>query len=117
MSKVITGGFLVKLRQAIVGCYVILFCVFALAALLVPDQLANLMDNRLTSNAEKVEFVATYCGLFVGLGLFLLYCLVNNVHMGLVAVMFTMGGMFIFRAVGSYLYNTDNLVQYIYLQN
>jgi len=105
----------VKFRKIILGYYAVLFCGFGLAALVVPEQLANLMDNHLVSNLAKMEFMATYCGLFVGLGCFLFYCLVSDVKSGLVAVFFTMGMMFIFRAIGLLAFNVDNVVQYIYL--
>jgi len=62
-----------------------------------------------------MEFMATYCGLFMGLGFYLFHCLANYVRIGLITVFYTMGVMFIFRIVGYFVYSADSIIQYIYL--
>jgi len=104
-----------RIRRFVLAYYAVLFCGFGLAALIAPESFAKLLDNNLVSDTAKMEFMATYCGLFMGLGFYLFHCLKNNVQQGLITVLFTMGFMLIFRVIAYFVYSADSVIQYIYL--
>ena len=104
-----------KLRQFILAYYAVLFILFGLAGLLFPEEMAHLLHIGLTKPLAKMEYIATYGGLFTGLALFMFYCLHSNVITGLVCVLLTMGGMFVSRMIGYFLYGDIDIVQIIYL--
>jgi len=104
-----------RIGKFILGCYGLLFVVFGLVGFLLPDQVTPLIEYGLNSSVAKMEFMATYGGLFIGLGVFMFYCIKQNVQIGLVSVIFTMGAMLLARLIGYFSFGGGNAVQYIYL--
>jgi len=62
-----------------------------------------------------MEFMATYGGLFIGLGVFMFYCIKSNVQLGFVCVLLTMGSMLLARTFGLFSFDQGNTIQYVYL--
>ena len=104
-----------KFEKIILGYYGVLFLAFGLLGLLKPDMIANLVHLSFVSNIGYLDFVAMYGGLFMGIGGFLMYCLKENIRIGLVCVLFTMGFMLIARTYQLASVGAGDLVQYIYL--
>ena len=104
-----------KIGKLVLGYYAFLFIAFGIAGLMITDQVTSLIQYGLNSPVAKMEFMATYGGLFIGLGAFMFYCIKHNVQVGLVSVIFTMGAMLLTRIFGYFSFGEANLVQYIYL--
>ena len=104
-----------KIGKLVLGYYAILFIAFGVAGLMIPDQVTSLIQYGLNGPVAQMEFMATYGGLFIGLGAFMFYCIKQNVQLGLVSVILTMGAMLITRLIGYFSFGEANLVQYIYL--
>ena len=58
--------------------------------------------------------MATYGGFFLGIGAFMLYCLKDNVELGLISVVFTMGAIFSTRMIGYAVYGGADDLQITY---
>jgi len=95
--------------------YAALFAAFGIAGLVAPGTVTALIDYSLDGPVAQMEFMATYGGLFLGLGVFMFYCSSRNIRTGLVCVLITMGAMFITRSVGYVSFGSGNTVQHIYL--
>ena len=104
-----------NIGKLVLGYYAVLFIAFGFAGLAVPDSVTNLISYSLNGPVAQTEFMATYGGLFLGLGAFMLYCTKNNIQTGLVCVLITMGAMLITRSVGYVSYGGSDVVQHIYL--
>ena len=104
-----------KLRRYILAYYAVLFFFFGLAGLLFPEVMARLLHIGLSNPLAQMEYIATYGGLFIGLALFMFYCLYSNVMQGLICVLLTMGSMFFSRMMGYFLYGDIDVVQIVYI--
>lgn len=104
-----------KIKQLILGFYAFLFIGFGLAALSLPIPMSAMLKIQLQAPVAHIEFMATYSGLFIGLGFFMLFCLKNNHEIGLISVLFTMGTMLISRVSGVFIYGGADMIQGIYL--
>jgi hypothetical protein len=104
-----------KARIYILGYYAVLFLIFGVAGLIAPETIASLVHYDFQSSIAQMEFMATYGGLFIGLGAFMFYCIKSNVQLGLVCVLLTMGAMLLARTVGFFSFGQANTIQYIYL--
>lgn len=104
-----------KVRIYILGYYAVLFLIFGVAGLIAPETIAGLVHYDLQSSIAQMEFMATYGGLFIGLGTFMFYCIKSNVQLGFVCVLLTMGSMLLARTVGLFSFGQGNTIQYIYL--
>ena len=104
-----------KFEKIVLGYYGFLFSVFGLVGLFAPDTIAKLVHLNFVSNIGYLDFVAMYCGLFLGIGGFMLYCLKDNIKAGLVCVLFTMGAMLLARTYKYISVGEGDVVQYIYL--
>jgi len=104
-----------KAQKFILGYYGMLFLGFGLAGLTQAEALSHLVHFNIDAPGARMEFISTYGGLFLGFGGFLLYCLKDNIHIGLLSVLFTMGAMLIARVIGFMLYGGADMLQYIYL--
>jgi hypothetical protein len=104
-----------KIGKWVLGYYGFLFVAFGIAGLMIPDQVISLIHYGLNSPVAKMEFMATYGGLFTGLGAFMIYCIKQHVQVGLVSVLFTMGAMLFTRLIGYFSFGEANIFQYIYL--
>lgn len=104
-----------KLGKWVLIYYAVLFIAFGGAGLVAPDTITGLIQYILSSPVAKMEFMATYGGLFLGIGIFMLYCVGNDIKLGLVSVLFTMGAMLVTRLVGYYTFGEANILQYVYL--
>ncbi len=100
------------MQKFVLGYYAVLFTVFGM---LMPSVVSNLIHYDISLPGATMEFMATYGGLFLGLGGFLFYCLKSNIQTGMFCVLLTMGAMFVSRIVGLGLYGGADYIQYIYL--
>lgn len=103
------------LRKVILGYYAILFLVFGVLGLVMPAMVSGLIHYDIQAPGATMEFMATYGGLFLGVGLFMCYCIKSNLQAGLVSVLLTMGAMLLGRLVGLGLHGGADMIQYIYL--
>ena len=104
-----------KMRKFVLGYYAVLFIIFGILGLVAPLMVSGLLHYDISIPGATMEFMATYGGLFLGVGGFMLYCVKSNVQDGLVCVLLTMGAMLISRVVGFGLYGGADFIQYIYL--
>jgi len=93
----------------------VLFLIFGVAGLIAPETIASLVHYDLQSSIAQMEFMATYGGLFIGLGVFMFYCIKSNVQLGFVCVLLTMGSMLLARTFGLFSFGQGNTIQYVYL--
>jgi hypothetical protein len=104
-----------KIRKLILGYYAVLFVAFGILGLVMPSMVSTLIHYDISSSGATMEFMATYGGLFLGVGGFMFYCIKSNIQAGLVCVLLTMGAMLISRVIGFGLYGGADYIQYIYL--
>lgn len=104
-----------KVRKLILGYYAVLFIAFGILGLVMPSMVSTLIHYDISSPGATMEFMATYGGLFLGVGGFMCYCIKSNTQMGLVCVLLTMGAMLISRIIGLELHSGADYIQYIYL--
>ena len=104
-----------KIRKLILGYYAVLFIAFGILGLVMPSVVSTLIHYDISSPGATMEFMATYGGLFLGVGGFMFYCIKSNLQAGLVCVLLTMGAMLISRVVGFGLHGGADYIQYIYL--
>ena len=104
-----------KIRKLILGYYAVLFVAFGILGLVMPSMVSTLIHYDINSPGATMEFMATYGGLFLGVGGFMFYCIKSNTQTGLVCVLLTMGSMLISRVIGFASYGGADYIQYIYL--
>ena len=104
-----------KIRKLILGYYAVLFVAFGILGLVMPSMVSTLIHYDISSPGATMEFMATYGGLFLGVGGFMFYCIKSNTQTGLVCVLLTMGAMLISRIIGLGLHSGADYIQYIYL--
>ncbi len=108
-------GAVMRIRKLILGYYAVLFVAFGVLGLVMPSLVSTLIHYDINSPGATMEFMATYGGLFLGVGGFMLYCIKSNVQTGLVCVLFAMGAMLICRVIGFGFHGGADYIQYIYL--
>lgn len=94
--------------------YAALFTAFGIAGLVAPDLVTSLIGYSLDGPIAQMEFMATYGGLFLGVGAFMFYCIKQHVYTGLVSVLLTMGAMLITRLIGYFSFGEIDTVQSVY---
>jgi len=104
-----------KAKQIVLSFYAALFILFGIAGLVSPALISSIINFELHTPTSKVEFMATYGGLFLGLGLFLLYCVKSNHNIGLICVLLTMGLMLLSRVSAAFMFGGVDLIQTIYI--
>ncbi len=104
-----------KIRKLILAYYAVLFVAFGVLGLVVPSIVSTLIHYDINSPGATMEFMATYGGLFLGVGGFMFYCIKSNTQTGLVCVLLTMGSMLISRVIGFASHGGADYIQYIYL--
>lgn len=104
-----------KFEKIILGYYSILFMVFGLVGFSQPNLIADLVHLSFKSDMGYLDFVAMNGGLFLGVGVFMLYCVKENIKTGLVCVLCTMGFMLVARVYKYTVVGEADLIQYIYL--
>ena len=104
-----------NIRKLILGYYAVLFIAFGILGLAMPLMVSTLIHYDIRSPGATMEFMATYGGLFLGIGGFMFYCIKSNTQIGLVCVLLTMGAMLISRILGFGLHGGADYIQYIYL--
>lgn len=104
-----------KLQKQVLSFYTVVFMVFAAPALAAPEWFAHLLKYDISQAGATMEFIAAYGGLLLGIGLFLIYCLKNDVRLGLIAVMLTVGGLFAARVFGIFFDEGINTIQSTFL--
>ncbi len=104
-----------KIRKLILGYYAVLFVAFGILGIVMPSMISTLIHYDISSSGATMEFMATYGGLFLGVGGFMFYCIKSNIQTGLVCVLLTMGAMLISRVIGLGLHGGADYIQYIYL--
>ncbi|MDX1451920.1 MAG: DUF4345 family protein [Oleiphilaceae bacterium] len=80
--------------------YIVSFVFFGLVALVAPDTSANLMNFSFTGPGARMEFMAAYGGLMLGIAGYLFYCLNTSIRSGLVAVITIVGTLLAGRILG-----------------
>jgi len=104
-----------KTEQFILSFNAVLFILFGVISLISPVLVSSLISFELQTPAASIEFLATYGGLFLGIGLFMPYCIKTNLRLGLVCVLFTMGSMLFSRVSGALIFGGVDLIQSIYI--
>lgn len=104
-----------KLAKVILAFNMLLFMGFGIGGLLFPLLIADALSIGLDNNLARMEFLATYGGLFLGLSIFMLVCFVNDVRTGLYCIATTMGGMLFARLYGALQVEALSIVQSIYI--
>ncbi len=104
-----------NIRKLILGYYAVLFIAFGILGLAMPLMVSSLVHYDISSPGATMEFMATYGGVFLGVGGFMFYCIKSNTQIGLVCVLLTMGAMLISRIIGFGLHGGADYIQYIYL--
>ncbi|WP_250657520.1 DUF4345 family protein [Alkalimarinus coralli] len=89
-----------KTETLVVKCYAVISVLFALPAFLMPELFAQILKYNIDLPAAKMEFVAAYGGLILGLGVFLMVCAKENVRLGLIAILCIVGTLFVGRVIG-----------------
>ncbi len=104
-----------KLAKVILAFNMLLFMGFGIGGLLFPLLLADALSIGLDNNLARMEFLATYGGLFLGLSIFMLACFFNDVRTGLYCIATTRGGMLFARLYGALQVEAFSIVQSIYI--
>lgn len=99
----------------VLAFYIACFVVFGVPGLFLPDMFSALLQYEFTTPVGRMEFVAAYGGLILGIGLYLLYCLKTNVKAGLVAVFVIVGSLFLGRLIGYQMNGEINGLQTFFL--
>ena len=94
-----------------IGCFIF----FAVPAFFLPEWFAGLLGYEISSKGSKMEFVAAYGGLILGVGFFLFYCLYKNIIIGLFSVLIIVGTLLFGRVVGYIIEGSVNNVQLFFL--
>ena len=104
-----------NVEKMVLTVYVVCFVVFGIPGLFLPDMFSALLQYEFITPVAKMEFVAAYGGLILGIGLYLLYCLKTNVMTGLVAVFIIAGSLFLGRLIGYQISGEINGLQTFFL--
>ena len=80
-----------------------------------PELFAEVLHFNIDLPGAKMEFVAAYGGLILGIGVFLMICARENPHFGMVALLIMIGSLFMGRIVGYFLDDGTTVVQNSFL--
>lgn len=91
-----------KLARGLVFASALIFIVVGAAFLVIPRQYAAILEISLPTAMARTDVRATYGGLELGFGVFLMFCLVRRewIRPGLWALALTVGGFATGRLVG-----------------
>ena len=91
-----------KLARSLVFASALIFVVVGAGFLLIPRQLGGVLELSLPTAMARTDVRATYGGLELGFGIFLILCVVRRewIRPGLWALALTVGGFAIGRVVG-----------------
>lgn len=91
-----------KLARSLVFASALIFVLVGAGFLLIPKQFAGVLEISLPTAMARTDVRATYGGLELGLGIFLILCVVRRewIRPGLWAVALTVGGFAAGRLVG-----------------
>jgi uncharacterized membrane protein len=91
-----------KLAKSLVFASAVIFVVVGAGFLLVPKQCADILEISLPTSMARTDVRATYGGLELGFGIFLICCVVRHewIRPGLWALAFTVGGFAAGRLAG-----------------
>lgn len=104
-----------KTETLILRMYAIVFIIFSLPAFFIPQQFAEILQFNIDLPGAKMEFVAAYGGLILGVGVFLIICARENPRLGLLAILFTVGSLMVGRIIGFSLTQETTWVQNTFL--
>lgn len=104
-----------KTETLILRIYAIVFIIFSLPAFFIPQQFAEILQFNIDLPGAKMEFVAAYGGLILGIGLFLMICIRENPRFGLLAILCTVGSLMVGRIIGYVLDQDTTWVQNTFL--
>lgn len=104
-----------KIETLILKIYATIFVIFALPAFFIPQSFAEILQFNIDLPGAKMEFVAAYGGLILGIGVFLMICIRENPRLGLLAILSVIGTLFIGRVMGYFISYETTLVQNIFL--
>ena len=91
-----------KLARALTFASALIFVVVGAGFLLIPQQFGHVLELSLPTAMARTDVRATYGGLELGLGIFLILCVVRRewIRPGLWALALTVGGFATGRVVG-----------------
>lgn len=89
-----------KADTLIVQSYALLCTLFSLPAFFATEFFAEVLRFSLSQPGAKMEFIAAYGGLILGAGVFLAFIAKENARIGLLAILFLVGGLFVGRLTG-----------------
>ena len=92
-----------------------MFIIFSLPAFFAPQQFAEILQFNIDLPGAKMEFVAAYGGLILGVGAFLMICIRENPRLGLLAILCTVGSLMVGRIIGFVLDQDTTWVQNTFL--
>jgi len=104
-----------KTKTLILNTYAIIFILFSLPAFFMPEFFAEILHFNIDLPGAKMEFVAAYGGLILGIGIFLMICARENPHLGLIALLSVVGSLFMGRVIGYFLDVETTSVQNTFL--
>ncbi len=104
-----------KTETLILNTYAIIFILFALPAFFLPELFAQILHYNIDLPGAKMEFVAAYGGLILGVGVFLIICARENPSLGLIALLSVVGSLFAGRVIGYFLDVDTTSVQNTFL--
>ncbi|OUS26451.1 hypothetical protein A9Q99_18115 [Gammaproteobacteria bacterium 45_16_T64] len=104
-----------KIQRVVLIAYIGCFFAFGAPAIFFPQWFANLLGFTLSAKGALMEFIAAYGGLIIGIGIYLIYCLRNNIRSGLFAVLTIVGSLMIGRIAGYFVEQAVSDVQVFFL--
>ena len=104
-----------KTDTIIVKSFAALFVLFSLPAFFATELFAETLRFSIALPGAKMEFIAAYGGLILGAGLFLAIVAKDNARIGLLAILFLVGGLFAGRIEGMFFDEGTTAVQVTFL--
>jgi hypothetical protein len=104
-----------KIQQNILKFYVACFFVFSAPAFFLPAWFAAQLGYEFEHQGALMEFIAAYGGLIMGIGIYLIYCLKNQIQAGLVCILTVISSLFIGRVIGYAIEQEMNNIQATFL--
>ncbi|ARU58127.1 hypothetical protein OLMES_4110 [Oleiphilus messinensis] len=104
-----------KIQKYTLIFYVACFFLFSIPAFFFPDWFAFQLGYKFNRQGALMEFMGAYGGLILGIGIYLIYCLKNNIKAGLVCVLAVIASLFMGRAIGYAVEQEINNIQVTFL--
>lgn len=101
-------------QTILIAINALIFLALGLVALVSPTSIMNMAGMTNHSNISQMEFMANFGGIFFGLGVFLFYCLKNNIQLGLLCLLVVMTGKVLARIIGFTTYEDSSDILYVY---